>query len=62
MNEEYELHHACSSFNPLEEIIYRIVRRKGLGSFKKMNELYKTPLDYLEENPDVKNKIDQRVS
>lgn len=59
--QEYDLHRACSSFNPLEGIIYEIVRREGLGCFKKRNELYMTPLDYLEANPDVEKKIDQRA-
>lgn len=58
-NEEYELHRACSLFNPLPEIIYMIVRRKGLGAFKKKNELYLTPIDYLEENPFVQTEINQ---
>ena len=50
MNEEYELHRACSSFNPMEDIIYGIVRRKGLGNFQIPNALGITPAQYLEAN------------
>ncbi|GFH50298.1 leucine-rich repeat domain-containing protein [Chaetoceros tenuissimus] len=57
--QEYELHRACSSFNPLTEIIYGIFKRKGLASFKKKNEIGMTPFDYLEANPFVENEIDQ---
>ena len=32
-DEEYGLHIACSSFNPMANIIYEIVKRKGLASF-----------------------------
>ena len=50
-DEEYALHRACSSFNPMADIIYEIVKRKGLASFQKKNEIGITPLKYLEENP-----------
>ena len=60
-DEEYELHRACSSFNPSMEIIYGIVKRKGLSSFKKKNEIGVTAFDYLEANPFVENEIDQTV-
>ena len=50
-NEEYALHRACSAFNPISDIIYEIVKRQGLASFKKENEIGITPLRYLEENP-----------
>ena len=50
-NEEHALHRACSSFNPLTEIIYGIVQRDGLQSIKKENEIGITPVQYLEENP-----------
>ncbi|GFH61802.1 hypothetical protein CTEN210_18278 [Chaetoceros tenuissimus] len=51
MNEEYELHRACSSFNPIEDIVYGIVRRKGLSSFQAPNALGITPAQYLAANP-----------
>ncbi|GFH61918.1 hypothetical protein CTEN210_18394 [Chaetoceros tenuissimus] len=59
--EEYALHRACSAFNPLKEIIYGIVKRKGPSSFKKRNEIGMTPLDYLEANPFVRHELDQRA-
>ncbi|GFH50287.1 hypothetical protein CTEN210_06763 [Chaetoceros tenuissimus] len=60
-DDEYELHRACSSFNPLIEIIYGIVKRKGLNSWKMKNELGLTPLDYLDANPFADIEIDQRA-
>ena len=59
--EEYELHRACSSFNPSKEIIYGIVKRKGTSPFQKKNEIGMTPFDYLEANPFVDIEIDQRA-
>ncbi|GFH47060.1 hypothetical protein CTEN210_03535 [Chaetoceros tenuissimus] len=49
-DDEYALHRACSSFNPIIDIIYGIVKRQGLRSFKKENEIGITPLKYLEKN------------
>lgn len=49
--EEYALHRACSSFNPLPEIISEIVKRDGLQCFKKQNEIGITPSQYLHANP-----------
>ena len=60
-DDEYELHRACSSFNPLMDIIYGIVKRKGLSSFMKKNQLGMTPFDYLEANPFADIEIDQRT-
>ncbi|GFH50292.1 leucine-rich repeat domain-containing protein [Chaetoceros tenuissimus] len=57
-DDQYALHRACSSFNPLSEIIYEIVKRQGLIAFKKKNEIGITPLQYLEANPFAKD-IDQ---
>ncbi|GFH44378.1 leucine-rich repeat domain-containing protein [Chaetoceros tenuissimus] len=52
MNEEYSLHRACSSFNPMEEIIYGIVQREmGLGVFQRKNSIGITPSQYLKANP-----------
>ena len=50
-NQEYALHRACSSFNPMIDIISQIVKRQGLRSFRKKNVIGVTPLQYLEENP-----------
>lgn len=50
-NEEFELHRACSSYNPMEDIVYGIVRRKGLGNFKVPNSIGISPMQYLEANP-----------
>ena len=53
--EEYALHRACSSFNPLEEVIYEIVQReKSLDVFKKKNSIGITPSQYLDANPFAK--------
>ena len=49
--DEFALHRACSSFNPLEEIIYEIVKRESIGSMKKQNSIGITPSQYLKENP-----------
>ena len=49
--EEYALHRACSSYNPLTDIIYDIVKRQGLKSFATKNQIGVTPLQYLKENP-----------
>ncbi|GFH50168.1 leucine-rich repeat domain-containing protein [Chaetoceros tenuissimus] len=58
-DDDYELHRACSSFNPMIEIIYGIVKRKGLNSWKMKNELGLTPFDYLDANPFADIAIDQ---
>ncbi|GFH47103.1 hypothetical protein CTEN210_03578 [Chaetoceros tenuissimus] len=50
-SEDYALHRACSSYNPITEIIYRIIKRQGLKSFRKKNAIGITPVQYLEENP-----------
>ncbi|GFH50291.1 hypothetical protein CTEN210_06767 [Chaetoceros tenuissimus] len=60
-DDTYELHQACSSFNPLIEIIYGIVKRKGPCAFHKKNEIGMTAVDYLEANPCIENEIDQNV-
>ncbi|GFH44365.1 hypothetical protein CTEN210_00839 [Chaetoceros tenuissimus] len=49
--EQFALHRACSSFNPLEEIIYEIVKRQGISSLKKQNSIGVTASQYLQENP-----------
>ncbi|GFH50296.1 hypothetical protein CTEN210_06772 [Chaetoceros tenuissimus] len=59
-DDQFALHRACSSFNPITEIIYEIVKRKGLCSFKKENQIDITPLEYLEANPFAED-IDQSL-
>ncbi|GFH44366.1 surface antigen BspA-like [Chaetoceros tenuissimus] len=51
-DEQYALHRACCSFNPIEESISRIVQREGdLDIFKRKNSIGITPSQYLEANP-----------
>ncbi|GFH50294.1 hypothetical protein CTEN210_06770 [Chaetoceros tenuissimus] len=57
-DDQYALHRACSSYNPLTDVLYQIVKRQGLRSFKKKNEIGITPLQYLEANPFAED-IDQ---
>ncbi|GFH59532.1 hypothetical protein CTEN210_16008 [Chaetoceros tenuissimus] len=65
MAPEYELHRACSTFNPIQEIVYGIVKRKGLKAFHVKNAIGITPLQFLEANPfsdiDQKKMITQYV-
>ncbi|GFH47477.1 leucine-rich repeat domain-containing protein [Chaetoceros tenuissimus] len=57
-SQEYALHRACCSFNPLFVIIYQIIRRNGLQSFKVPNRMGITPLQYLDANPFA--RVDQK--
>ncbi|GFH61965.1 hypothetical protein CTEN210_18441 [Chaetoceros tenuissimus] len=57
-SQEYALHRACCSFNPLFVIIYQIVRRNGLQAFKVPNRIDITPSQYLEANPFA--QVDQK--
>ncbi len=57
-DDQFALHRACSSFNPNTQVIYEIVKRKGLVSFKKKNQIGITPMQYLEANPFAEH-IDQ---
>ncbi|GFH50058.1 hypothetical protein CTEN210_06534 [Chaetoceros tenuissimus] len=57
---EFALHRACSSYYPMTQIIYEIVKRQGLMSFKKKNQIGITPLEYLEANPFAED-IDQNT-
>ncbi|GFH57170.1 leucine-rich repeat domain-containing protein [Chaetoceros tenuissimus] len=50
-NEKYSLHRACSSFQPLKEVIHTIIQQQGLQSFAIKNEIGITPSRYLKENP-----------
>lgn len=58
--DEFALHRACSSYNPIIEIIHEIVTRQGLQAFYTKNELGITPLQYLAANPFAED-IDQRA-
>ncbi|GFH58524.1 hypothetical protein CTEN210_15000 [Chaetoceros tenuissimus] len=49
--DEYALHRACSSYNPLEESIFGIVKTQGLKAFKEPDSVGVTPSQYLSENP-----------
>ena len=49
-NQEYALHRACCSFNPLLDTIYQIVRRNGLQAFQVQNGIGITPSQYLDAN------------
>ncbi|GFH44713.1 hypothetical protein CTEN210_01187 [Chaetoceros tenuissimus] len=48
---EFSLHRACSSFNPLDEIVFDIVKREGLKAFKKTDRNGVTASEYLYQNP-----------
>ena len=50
-DDEYSLHRACSSFQPIKEVLFAIVKEKGIGAFKVKNEAGITPAQYLQENP-----------
>ncbi|GFH57148.1 hypothetical protein CTEN210_13624 [Chaetoceros tenuissimus] len=50
-NEKYSLHRACSSYQPLKEVIHTIIQQQGLQSFAMKNEIGITPSRYLKENP-----------
>ncbi|GFH55113.1 hypothetical protein CTEN210_11589 [Chaetoceros tenuissimus] len=50
-NEEiHALHRACSSFNPLSEIIHDLVKRLGINAMRMKNLIGITPSQYLEAN------------
>jgi len=49
--EEFTLHRACCSSQPLKEIIMGIVEERGLAAFQKKNKVGITPSKYLSENP-----------
>ena len=48
---EFSLHRACCSFNPLDEVIFNIVRRQGLKAFRRPDSVGVTASRYLSENP-----------
>ncbi|GFH57193.1 hypothetical protein CTEN210_13669 [Chaetoceros tenuissimus] len=49
--DKYSLHRACSSFQPLKDIIMQIIREHGLAAFNIKNDMGITPSQYLKENP-----------
>ncbi|GFH50054.1 hypothetical protein CTEN210_06530 [Chaetoceros tenuissimus] len=57
-DDRFALHRACSSFNPIAQVIYEIVKRQGLMSFQRKNRIGITPTQYLEVNPFAED-IDQ---
>ncbi|GFH61894.1 predicted protein [Chaetoceros tenuissimus] len=50
-SEEFSLHRACSSFQPLKQVVYNIIQEKGLKAFREKNSVGITPSQYLKENP-----------
>ena len=48
---QYSLHRACASYNPLEEVIFDIVKRQGLKALKNRDSIGFTPSQYLLQNP-----------
>ena len=50
-NNQFSLHRACASYNPLEEVIFNIVQREGIGAFNKPDSVGVTPSQYLSQNP-----------
>ena len=48
---QFSLHRACASYNPLDEVIFDIVQRQGLSGFNKPDSVGVTPSQYLSENP-----------
>ena len=50
-DEKYSLHRACTSFQPLKEVLFAIITVKGIGTFQIKNEAGITPSRYLKENP-----------
>ncbi|GFH43793.1 hypothetical protein CTEN210_00266 [Chaetoceros tenuissimus] len=48
---KFSLHRACSSFQPLKEVLYPIISQKGLKAFREKNTAGITPSKYLKENP-----------
>ncbi|GFH44727.1 hypothetical protein CTEN210_01201 [Chaetoceros tenuissimus] len=53
---EFSLHRACCSYNPLDEVIFGIIKRQGLKTFKKQDRLGATASLYLSRNPSADTK------
>lgn len=49
--EKYKLHRACSSFCPLKEVLFAILKEQGIGIFNLKNKMGISPSRYLKENP-----------
>ncbi|GFH57222.1 predicted protein [Chaetoceros tenuissimus] len=49
--DKYSLHRACSSFQPLKNVLMQIIREQGLAAFSIKNDMGITPSQYLKENP-----------
>ena len=47
----FSLHRACSSYNPLDEVILGIIKRQGLKPFQEPDRVGVTALQYLYQNP-----------
>ncbi|GFH61890.1 hypothetical protein CTEN210_18366 [Chaetoceros tenuissimus] len=48
---QFSLHRACADFNPAEEVILDIIKRQGIGAFKKADSVGVTASQYLLQNP-----------
>ena len=48
---QFTLHRACSSYQPLKEVINAIILQKGLKALREENSAGVTPSRYLQENP-----------
>ncbi|GFH49318.1 predicted protein [Chaetoceros tenuissimus] len=59
---QFTLHRACSSYNPLDEVVFDIVKRQSLKAFKKKDSVGVTPSQYLSENPFTEIKDYQTLS
>ncbi|GFH57171.1 hypothetical protein CTEN210_13647 [Chaetoceros tenuissimus] len=57
--DQFSLHRACSSFNPLDEVIFEIIGRQGIGALKIPDNSGVTPSQYLSTNPftDIKETL-----
>lgn len=60
-NEENELHRACASCHPMFDIIYSLVKRKGIQAMNTPNEIDITPSEYLRTNPYTRNIKEQMI-
>ena len=49
--EEFALHRECASYEPSEDIMYEIIKRRGLSSIHVKNTIGLTAFEYLQKNP-----------
>lgn len=47
----FSLHRACADFKTAEEVILDIIKRQGIGAFRKANRVGVTASQYLLQNP-----------